>query len=208
MASPTFGFRIVLLGDTDAGKSCLLLRYDQDTYVESFIKEQGIDYRDRTIQVDGRPVGLQIWDTASSSRNVTPSYYRGAHGVMIVYDVTNKKSFENVKQWMQDLYRYAPEDVELVLIGNKCDESSRAVDYPVAKEFADSLGIPLIETSAKTAVNVDLAFMLLVQRLVVKRYERLLHSLTHSLTHSLALTLTHSHSLKHGWLAAYNQSRI
>jgi hypothetical protein len=88
---------------------------------------------------------------------------------MIVYDVTNKASFENVKQWMQDLYRYAPEDVELLLVGNKCDEV-RAVDYQVAKEFADSAGIPLIETSAKTSVNVDQAFTFLIKRLLSKRY--------------------------------------
>jgi Ras-related protein Rab-1A len=113
--------------------------------------------------------------------------------VMIVYDVTNKASFENVKQWMQDLYRYAPEDVELLLVGNKCDEV-RAVDYQVAKEFADSAGIPLIETSAKTSVNVDQAFTFLIKRLLSKRYggatiSMVVNSHTHTHTPEREITL-------------------
>jgi len=104
---------------------------------------------------------LQIWDTAGQERfrTITSSYYRGAHGIIVVYDVTNQESFNNVKQWLQEIDRYASENVNKLLVGNKSDlTSQKVVDYNTAKEFADGLGIPLLETSAKNATNVEQAF--------------------------------------------------
>jgi len=107
-------------------------------------------------------VKLQIWDTAGQERfrTITSSYYRGAHGIIVVYDVTDAESFNNVKQWLNEIDRYANENVNKLLVGNKSDlTAKRAVDYETAKAFADEIGIPFLETSAKNATNVEQAFM-------------------------------------------------
>jgi len=116
----------------------------------------------RTIQLDGKTIKLQIWDTAGQERfrTITSSYYRGAHGIIVVYDVTDSESFNNVKQWLHEIDRYACEGVNKLLVGNKCDlTTKKQVEYNAAKEFADSLTIPFLETSAKSATNVEQAFM-------------------------------------------------
>ena len=116
----------------------------------------------RTIQLDGKTIKLQIWDTAGQERfrTITSSYYRGAHGIIVVYDVTEMESFNNVKQWLHEIDRYACEGVKKLHVGNKADlTTKKQVDYSSAKEFADSLSIPFLETSAKSATNVEQAFM-------------------------------------------------
>ncbi|XP_024123213.1 ras-related protein ORAB-1 isoform X1 [Oryzias melastigma] len=181
-------FKLLLIGDSGVGKSCLLLRFADDTYTESYISTIGVDFKIRTIELDGKTIKLQIvsvgpspglgvrggrlhrsqallrlqWDTAGQERfrTITSSYYRGAHGIIVVYDVTDQESFNNVKQWLQEIDRYASENVNKLLVGNKCDLTTRkVVDYTTAKEFADNLGIPFLETSAKSATNVEQAFM-------------------------------------------------
>nr|KAF6467327.1 RAB1B, member RAS oncogene family [Rousettus aegyptiacus] len=136
-------FKLLLIGDSGVGKSCLLLRFADDTYTESYISTIGVDFKIRTIELDGKTIKLQIWDTAGQERfrTITSSYYRGAHGIIVVYDVTDQESYANVKQWLQEIDRYASENVNKLL------------------EFADSLGIPFLETSAKNATNVEQAFM-------------------------------------------------
>ncbi|XP_034446155.1 ras-related protein ORAB-1 isoform X1 [Hippoglossus hippoglossus] len=186
-------FKLLLIGDSGVGKSCLLLRFADDTYTESYISTIGVDFKIRTIELDGKTIKLQIvrdagspgrelissatwwlclcmtssalfyqWDTAGQERfrTITSSYYRGAHGIIVVYDVTDQESFNNVKQWLQEIDRYASENVNKLLVGNKCDlTTKKVVDYTTAKEFADNLGIPFLETSAKSATNVEQAFM-------------------------------------------------
>jgi Ras-related protein Rab-1A len=102
------------------------------------------------------------WDTAGQERfrTITSSYYRGAHGIIIVYDITDRDSFDNVKQWLNEIDRYACENVNKLLVGNKSDlDSKRQVDFDEAKAFADERGIPFLETSAKSAINVEKAFL-------------------------------------------------
>lgn len=155
-------FKLLLIGDSGVGKSCLLLRFADDTYTESYISTIGVDFKIRTIELDGKTIKLQIWDTAGQERfrTITSSYYRGAHGIIVVYDVTDQESFNNVKQWLQEIDRYACENVNKLLVGNKSDlTTKKVVDYTTAKEYADSLGIPFLETSAKNATNVEQAFM-------------------------------------------------
>ncbi|XP_069946997.1 ras-related protein Rab-1A [Cherax quadricarinatus] len=155
-------FKLLLIGDSGVGKSCLLLRFADDTYTESYISTIGVDFKIRTIELDGKTIKLQIWDTAGQERfrTITSSYYRGAHGIIVVYDTTDQESFNNVKQWLQEIDRYACENVNKLLVGNKCDLThKKVVDFQTAKEYADSLGIPFLETSAKNATNVEQAFM-------------------------------------------------
>jgi len=155
-------FKLLLIGDSGVGKSCLLLRFADDTYTESYISTIGVDFKIRTIQLEGKVIKLQIWDTAGQERfrTITSSYYRGAHGIIVVYDVTDQVSFNNVKQWMQEIQRYACDSVCRLLVGNKSDLiEKKMVDYNTAKEYAESMNIPFLETSAKNATNVEQAFI-------------------------------------------------
>ncbi|KAI3870794.1 hypothetical protein C5167_013419 [Papaver somniferum] len=155
-------FKLLLIGDSSVGKSCLLLRFADDSYVDSYISTIGVDFKIRTVELDGKTVKLQIWDTAGQERfrTITSSYYRGAHGIIIVYDVTDMESFNNVKQWLNEIDRYANDSVCKLLVGNKSDlVDKKVVDTETAKAFADSLGIPFLETSAKEGSNVEQAFL-------------------------------------------------
>ncbi|KAM6959076.1 ras-related protein Rab-1A-like [Aplochiton taeniatus] len=155
-------FKLLLIGDSGVGKSCLLLRFADDTYTESYISTIGVDFKIRTIGMEGKTVKLQIWDTAGQERfrTITSSYYRGAHGIIIVYDVTDQESFNNVKQWLEEIDRYACENVSKLLVGNKCDlDNKKVVDCATAQELATSLKIPFLETSAKNASNVERSFL-------------------------------------------------
>ncbi|GAN08463.1 GTP-binding protein ypt1 [Mucor ambiguus] len=167
-------FKLLLIGDSGVGKSCLLLRFADDTYTESYISTIGVDFKIRTIELEGKTVKLQIWDTAGQERfrTITSSYYRGAHGIIVVYDVTDADSFNNVKQWMQEIDRYAAEGVNKLLVGNKSDlTDKKVVEYTEAKasldccEFADSITIPFLETSAKDSTNVEQAFLTMAKQI-------------------------------------------
>ncbi|KAF8201606.1 P-loop containing nucleoside triphosphate hydrolase protein [Pholiota molesta] len=145
-------FKLLLIGDSGVGKSCLLLRFADDTYTESYISTIGVDFKIRTIELEGKTVKLQI----ERFRTITSSYYRGAHGIIVVYDVTDNETFTNVKQWLQEIDRYASEGVNKLL---------KVVEYSVAKEFADQLNIPFLETSAKNATNVEQAFLTMAKQI-------------------------------------------
>ncbi|GME67646.1 hypothetical protein B5S28_g4838 [[Candida] boidinii] len=161
-------FKLLLIGDSGVGKSCLLLRFAEDTYTQDYISTIGVDFKIRTIELDGKTIKLQIWDTAGQERfrTITSSYYRGAHGIIIVYDVTDQESFNNVNQWLQEIDRYATSGVMKLLVGNKCDlTDKKVVDYAVAKEFADSRGIKFLETSAAESTNVEQAFIVMAKQI-------------------------------------------
>ncbi|KAI1791560.1 GTP-binding protein ypt1 [Ganoderma leucocontextum] len=159
-------FKLLLIGDSGVGKSCLLLRFAEDSFTDSYLSTIGVDFKIRTIQLEGKTVKLQIWDTAGQERfrTIAAAYYRGAHGIIMVYDVTDGETFSNVKGWLQEIERYASEDVKKLIIGNKSDlVEKKVVEYSVAKEFADNLSIPFIETSARDATNVEEAFNLMAK---------------------------------------------
>jgi len=155
-------FKLLIIGDSGVGKSCLLLRFADDTFMESYISTIGVDFKIRTVEIQGKVVKLQIWDTAGQERfrTITSSYYRGAHGIVVVYDITDRESFNNVRQWLQEVDRYASENVSKLLVGNKSDmDNKREVPYESAKEYADQLGMTFIEASAKSSKNVEQVFI-------------------------------------------------
>ncbi|XP_077462239.1 ras-related protein ORAB-1-like isoform X2 [Stigmatopora argus] len=161
-------FKLLLIGDSGVGKSGLMFRFADDTYTERRIRTIGVDFKIRTIELDGKTIQLQIWDTAGQERfrTITSSYYRGVDGIIIVYDVTDQESFNNVNEWLQEIDRYASENVNKLLVGNKCDlTTKKVVDYTTAKEFANCLGIPFLEISVKSATNVEQAFMTMVAQI-------------------------------------------
>mmetsp|Transcript_15205 Transcript_15205/g.31723 ORF Transcript_15205/g.31723 Transcript_15205/m.31723 type:complete len:206 (+) Transcript_15205:127-744(+) len=155
-------FKLVLIGDSGVGKSCLLLRFADREFTESYISTIGVDFRFRTVDIDGQTVKLQIWDTAGQERfrTITSAYYRGADGIIMVYDVTNRDSFLHVRDWLAEVNRYAPEGTcQKLLIGNKSDRKDKEVSTKEGQEFAQELGMPFLETSARTADNVEAAFL-------------------------------------------------
>ena len=161
MSKEGISCKVLILGESKVGKSSILSRFTEKHFTENLPPTLGIDYKIAKMVVDKTDIKLQIWDTAGQERfrTITSSYYRGAHGIIVVYDVTDPESFNNVKQWLHEIDRYACENVNKLLVGNKSDlESKRAVQTEQAKEFADSLGIEFLETSAKNSTNVEKAF--------------------------------------------------
>ncbi|EGG23453.1 Rab GTPase [Cavenderia fasciculata] len=139
-------YKLLLIGDSSVGKTSLLLRFADGTFQETSVNMTSVDN----------------WDTAGQERfrTITSSFYRGAHGVLIVYDMTDQTSFNNVKLWLEEIKRYSAIGVSKVLVGNKFDlDDRKVVSTTAAKEYADSQGIPFIETSAKTGFNVEQIFM-------------------------------------------------
>lgn len=159
-------YKLLLVGDSGVGKSCLLLRFVEDKFNPSFITTIGIDFKIRTIEVDGAKIKLQVWDTAGQERfrTITTAYYRGASGIIIVYDVTDERTFENVRNWYQAVNQHASEDAQLFLVGNKNDNTDlRAVSYEQGEALAKEWGVPFLETSAKTNENVEELFLKLAK---------------------------------------------
>jgi len=165
-AQSPFLIKLLLIGDSGVGKSCLLLRFSEDSFAPSFITTIGIDYKIRTIELDGKKIKLQIWDTAGQERfrTITTAYYRSAMGVLLVYDVTDDKSFANIKNWIRNIEQHASENINKVLVGNKCDlGDKRIIDTARGKSLADEFKIPFFETSAKNSINVEEAFISLAR---------------------------------------------
>jgi len=165
-------FKLVLIGDSGVGKSCLLLRFADDNFTDSYISTIGVDFRFRTVTIDKKTVKLQIWDTAGQERfrTITSAYYRGADGIIMVYDVTSPESFDHVEEWLSEVDRYANENTAKLLVGNKADLiEEKQVSEETAQRFADKLGISFLETSAKTATNVDAAFLTMAKELIKNR---------------------------------------
>ncbi|XP_025936729.1 uncharacterized protein LOC112973273 isoform X2 [Apteryx rowi] len=131
----------------------------------------GIDFKIRTVEIEGKKIKLQVWDTAGQERfkTITTAYYRGAMGIILVYDITDEKSFENIQNWMKSIKENASAGVERLLIGNKCDmESKRKVQREDAEKLAKEYGIRFFETSAKSSVNVEEAFNTLARDILLK----------------------------------------
>ncbi|XP_012861854.2 ras-related protein Rab-35 [Echinops telfairi] len=142
------------------GKSSLLLRFADNTFSGSYITTIGVDFKIRTVEINGEKVKLQIWDTAGQERfrTITSTYYRGTHGVIVVYDVTSAESFVNVKRWLHEINQNC-DDVCRILVGNKNDDPERkVVETDDAYKFAGQMGIQLFETSAKDNINVEEMF--------------------------------------------------
>lgn len=154
-------FKLLLIGNSGVGKSCILMRYADNSFTENFFNTIGVDFKIKTISLNDQVIKMQIWDTAGQDRfrTLTSSYYRGAHGIIIVYDVTNKDSFDNVRGWMQEIEKFASENVNKLLVGNKSDlEEQRKVTYDEGVELAKKFDIPFLEVSAKNAIHIDDTF--------------------------------------------------
>eukprot|EP01084_Bolivina_argentea_P284024 486622_1 len=155
-------FKYIIVGDTAVGKSCLLLMFTDKRFQPLHDLTIGVEFGARTIEIDHRQIKLQIWDTAGqeSFRSITRSYYRGAAGALIVYDITRRETFNNLIVWLEEAQQNSHPDMVITLIGNKSDlEHRRAVSTQEGQQFADEHGLIFLETSVKTADKVDTAFI-------------------------------------------------
>jgi Ras-related protein Rab-1A len=131
----------------------------------------GVDFKIRTIECDGKTIKLQIWDTAGQERfrTITSSYYKGAHGIIVTYDITDRDSFAKVSEWMQEVDKHSQENISKILVGNKKDlEDKRQIQYQEGKELADHFNVRFLETSAKESLNVEDAFTLMTREIKAK----------------------------------------
>ncbi|XP_076834258.1 ras-related protein Rab-15-like isoform X2 [Brachyhypopomus gauderio] len=159
-------FRLLLLGDSGVGKTRLLCRFTDNEFFSPHISTIGVDFKMKTLEVDGFNVRIQIWDTAGQERyqTITKQYYRRAQGIFFVYDITNALSFQHIVKWASDADEYAPHAVQRILVGNKHDqEPSRQVVTERGNKLAKSYGMEFFETSACTNYNITEAFTRLTE---------------------------------------------
>ena len=149
-------FKLVIIGDSGVGKSCILLRFADDTFTENYYSTIGVDFRFKCVDIGERKCKLQIWDTAGQERfkTVTSAYYRGADGIIIVFDQTDRESFNNVQHWIDDISKYSTEEPSKIIIANKEDISDerKSVKMEDIAELEKKTGLEVIKTSAKTSI--------------------------------------------------------
>lgn len=153
--------KLLMIGDSGVGKTCLLLRYANDSFSPTFITTIGIDFKIKNVDIEGTRIKLQIWDTAGQERfrTITTSYFRGAQGILLVYDVTDRRSFESIRNWISQIQQHADVHVNKILVGNKCDmKDDKVVSTEEAQKLADEFKIPFAEVSAKNNICVDESF--------------------------------------------------
>jgi len=155
-------FKYIIIGDTGVGKSCLLLQFTDKRFQPTHDLTIGVEFGARMITIEDKPIKLQIWDTAGqeSFRSITRSYFRGAAGALLVYDITRRETFQNLGLWLSDCKQHSNSNMTIMLIGNKTDmDSRRAVSFEEGETFAKQNDLIFLETSAKTAANVEQAFV-------------------------------------------------
>ncbi|VDK53115.1 unnamed protein product [Anisakis simplex] len=164
-----FLFKIVLIGDMGVGKTCVVQRFKNGTFIERQGTTIGVDFTMKTLVIEGKRVKLQIWDTGGQERfrTITQSYYRSANGIILCYDMTCRQSFESLQRWLDDVSKFAAPNVAKVLVATKADlENDRVVDSEEGSELAHSQGMCIfVETSAKGNLNVENAFLELALQL-------------------------------------------
>jgi len=161
-------FKVLIIGDSSVGKSNILLRFSDNIFHDTFLPTIGVDFKIRNVKIADQTIKLNIWDTAGQERfkTITSTYYKGAHGIILVYDVTDRESFNNINNWLSEIKKHAGPQVVKLLVGNKSDlEQERVVTNKEGKDFADSLGIAFLETSAKQRINIDESFMTLTKQI-------------------------------------------
>ncbi|KAJ5066568.1 ras-related protein rab-5c [Anaeramoeba ignava] len=164
----TSSSKVVVLGHASVGKSSLVLRFCKGQFFEYQEPTVGAAFLTKSIPFGNEEAKMEIWDTAGQERyhSLARMYYRGAYAAVIVYDITNKESFIKAKEWAKELHQQIPEEINIVLVGNKSDlESLRTVSFDEASDYAKSSGYIFLETSAKTGENVDDVFFSLAEKL-------------------------------------------
>ncbi|XP_028251276.1 ras-related protein Rab-15-like [Parambassis ranga] len=167
-------FRLLMLGDSGVGKTCILRRFTDSEFDPSHISTIGVDFKMKTVEVDGIKVRVQIWDTAGQERyqTITKQYYRRAQGIVFVYDITNAPSFQNIAKWVSDVDEHTSNKMQAILVGNKSDEAHRRqVTVEQGSKLAHTYGMEFFEVSASTSNNISKSFHRLTE-LVLQAHKR------------------------------------
>jgi small GTP-binding protein len=154
-------FKILTIGESGVGKTCILRRFVENKFLKNHLATIGIDFKTKTLNINNQEIKLKIWDTAGqeSFRNITTQYYKGADGIVLIYDVTDDASYEKIRDWMEQILSNTKrEDIGLVLLGNKCDMEPRAVTEEQGNKMAEELKVSYFETSALTGQGINEAF--------------------------------------------------
>lgn len=163
-SSPDFDYRfkVLTLGNSGVGKTNILLRFTEDKFQQSFITTIGVDFKMKTISVGGERARLHVWDSAGQERFrcITPAYYRNAHAIILVYDVSDPASFDQLQGWMNSIQAHCKHPVQMVLAANKCDldDEERAISTEQGQKVAERCGMKYWEVSAKTGANIQAMF--------------------------------------------------
>ena len=168
-ANTDFAFKILLLGDSSVGKTCFLKRYTDNTFQDAYLSTIGFDFKFKFVTLDnGKTVKVQLWDTAGQERfrTIAKSYYKGAHGIILIYDVTNRKTYDNIKKWLNQIRDEASNRISIILVANKIDcEDTRQVTKEEGETLAKANNLPIFEASAKDSINVNESFQFLIEKI-------------------------------------------
>lgn len=161
-------FKLLIIGESGVGKTCLLLRFTDDSFTANHLTTIGIDFKIKIINLEEKQIKLQIWDTAGQERfrTITKTYYKGAHGIILTYDVTDENSFKNIRNWVKQIEQNAQTNVCKVLVGNKCDREDRKISYEEGAKLASEFKMQFFETSAKSNYNVNETFTYLTKEIL------------------------------------------
>jgi small GTP-binding protein len=161
-------FKLLIIGESGVGKTCLLLRFTDDSFTANHLTTIGIDFKIKIINLEDKQIKLQIWDTAGQERfrTITKTYYKGAHGILLVYDVTDDNSFKNIRNWVRQIEQNAQSNVCKVLVGNKSDREDRKVSFDEGSKLAKEFNMQFFETSAKSNYNVNETFTFLTKEIL------------------------------------------
>jgi len=166
--SYAYSFKYIIVGDSGVGKSCLLLQFTDKRFHPIHELTIGVEFGSRLITIGNEQVKLQMWDTAGQEvfRSITRSYYRNAAGALLVYDITRRETFDHMKRWLEEARQNTAASTKIILVGNKSDlEARRQVQREEGEKFAKENDLIFVETSAKTSVNVDDAFIMSAQQI-------------------------------------------
>jgi len=164
-------FKYIVIGDSGVGKSCLLTQFTEHRFHTVHEVTVGVEFGTRNVEINGKIIKLQVWDTAGQEtfRSIARSYYRGAAGALLVYDVTRRETFEHLSAWLHDAREYSGPELVIMVVGNKTDlEAQRTVTKEEGEKFAKDNGLVFLEASAKTAEGVEEAFKAVAQNVVDK----------------------------------------
>jgi small GTP-binding protein len=158
--------KLLILGDSGVGKSSILLRYTEQKFNHSHITTIGLDFKSKTIEIDGKQIELQVWDTAGHEkyRVITHTYYQGSAGVILAYDCSDQKSFDNATKWVEQIRNNLQDDVPKVLVACKVDRPDRKISRSDGENLANNLNLLYFETSAKTNIGIDETFEYLAKQ--------------------------------------------
>ena len=165
-------FKILTIGESGVGKTCILRRFVENKFLKSHLATIGIDFRTKIIHVYGKDIKLKIWDTAGQERyhNITSQIYKGADGIILVFDVNEEISFTKIKDWIEQIKSNVSQDeISLILLGNKCDIEERAISKEQGQQMANSLQINYYETSALNGTGINEAFEGLTKEIMKKK---------------------------------------